>query len=48
MDFKEVGLTGVDDIHLVQDIAQWRAILKTVMNLPFTYTSKGKIVPVLN
>jgi hypothetical protein len=30
--------TGVDDINQVQDIDQWRVNLKTVMDLPFTYT----------
>jgi hypothetical protein len=30
---KEMGCDGVDWIHLAQDWDQWRAIVKTVMNL---------------
>jgi hypothetical protein len=33
MDLREVGWEGVDWIHLVQDRDQWRALVKTVMNL---------------
>jgi hypothetical protein len=32
--------TSVDDINLVQDVDQWRVNLKTVMDLPFTYTAR--------
>jgi hypothetical protein len=33
MDFREVGLEGVDWIRLTQDRVQWRAFVNTVMNL---------------
>jgi hypothetical protein len=33
MDFREIGRKGVDRMHLVQDRVQWRAFVKTVMNL---------------
>jgi hypothetical protein len=33
MDFREVGLEGVDWIHLAQDRNRWRALANTVMNL---------------
>jgi len=31
--FKEIGLEGVDWIHLAQDRDQWRAVVNTIMNL---------------
>jgi hypothetical protein len=33
MDFREVGIDGVNWIQLVQDRVQWRACVNTVMNL---------------
>jgi hypothetical protein len=33
MDLREVGWDGMDWIELVQDRDQWRALVKTVMNL---------------
>jgi len=33
MDIREVGWEGVDWMRLAQDRDQWRALLKTVMNL---------------
>jgi hypothetical protein len=30
---REIGWKGVDWIHLAQDRDQWRAVVKTVMNL---------------
>jgi hypothetical protein len=33
MDLREIGWEGVDWIHLAQDRDQWRAVVKTVMNL---------------
>jgi hypothetical protein len=33
-DLKEVRYESVDWIHLAQDRDQWRALEKTVMNLP--------------
>jgi hypothetical protein len=33
IDLKEVGWDGMDWIHLAQDRDQWRALVKTVMNL---------------
>jgi len=33
MYFREVGWGGVDRIHLAQDRDQWRAFVKTVMDL---------------
>jgi hypothetical protein len=33
MDLSEIGLEGVDWIHLAQDRDQWRAVVNTVMNL---------------
>jgi len=32
-DFKEMGYAIVDWIYLVQDIAQWRALVSTVIDL---------------
>jgi hypothetical protein len=33
MDLKEIGEGGVDWIDLVQDRDNWRALVRTVMNL---------------
>jgi hypothetical protein len=33
MDLREIGLEGVDWIHLAKDRDQWRALVSTVMNL---------------
>jgi hypothetical protein len=33
MDLREIGWDGVDLIDLAQDRDQWRALVKTVMNL---------------
>jgi hypothetical protein len=33
MDIMELGLEGVDRIHLAQGRSQWRALVNTVMNL---------------
>jgi hypothetical protein len=33
MDLREIGLEGVDWIHLAQDRDQWRVLVNTVMNL---------------
>jgi hypothetical protein len=33
MDLGEIGWEGVNWIHLAQDRVQWRAVVKTVMNL---------------
>jgi len=33
MDLREIGLKGVDWIHLAQDRDRWRAVVNTVMNL---------------
>jgi hypothetical protein len=33
MDLREIGLDGMDWIHLAQDRDQWRALVNTVMNL---------------
>jgi hypothetical protein len=33
MDLWEIGLEGVDWIHLAQDMERWRAFVNTVMNL---------------
>jgi hypothetical protein len=33
MDLREIGLEGVDWIHLAQDRDQWQALVNTVMNL---------------
>jgi hypothetical protein len=33
MDLREIGWEDVDGIHLAQDRDQWRAVVKTVMNL---------------
>jgi hypothetical protein len=33
MDIREIGWEGVDWIHLAQDMDQWWAVVKTVMNL---------------
>jgi hypothetical protein len=32
---REIGLEGVDQIHLAQDRDQWRAVVNTVMKLYF-------------
>jgi hypothetical protein len=32
MDLTEIGLDGVDSIHLAQDRDQWRAVVNAVMN----------------
>jgi hypothetical protein len=34
MDLKETGFGDVDWINLAQDRDRWRALVKTVMNLP--------------
>jgi hypothetical protein len=33
MDLREIGLAGVDWTHMGQDRDQWRALVKTVLNL---------------
>jgi hypothetical protein len=33
MDLREIGIDGANWIHLAQDRVQWRACVKTVMNL---------------
>jgi hypothetical protein len=33
MNHNEIGLEGVDWMHLVQDRYQWQAVVNTVMNL---------------
>jgi hypothetical protein len=33
MDLRETGWGGMDWIHLAKDRDQWRALVKTVMNL---------------
>jgi hypothetical protein len=33
MDFREIGLGGVDLINLAQDRGQWRVLVNMVMNL---------------
>jgi hypothetical protein len=33
IDFKEMGLGGMDWTHLTQDKDQWRALVRTIMNL---------------
>jgi hypothetical protein len=33
IDFREIGWDGIDWIDLIQDSDQWRALVKTVMNL---------------
>jgi hypothetical protein len=33
MDFREIGLGGVDWIRLAQDRDRWRAVVSAVMNL---------------
>jgi hypothetical protein len=33
MDLREIGLEGVDWIHLAQERDQWRSVVKTVMSL---------------
>jgi hypothetical protein len=33
MDLREIGIDGANWIHLAQDRLQWRACVKTVMNL---------------
>jgi hypothetical protein len=33
MDLREIGWDGRDSIELAQDRDQWRALVKTVMNL---------------
>jgi hypothetical protein len=33
MDLREIGLDGIEWINLAQDRDQWRALVKTIMNL---------------
>jgi hypothetical protein len=33
MNLRQIGWGGMDFIHLAQDTDQWRALVKTVMNL---------------
>jgi len=33
MDFRVIGWEGVDYLHFAQDRNQWRAVVKTIMNL---------------
>jgi hypothetical protein len=33
MDLREMGLEGLDWIHLAQDRVQWRDLVNTIMNL---------------
>jgi hypothetical protein len=35
MDYREIEWVGMDWIDLAQDGDQWRALVKTVMNLQF-------------
>jgi hypothetical protein len=36
MDLRETGWEGLDWMYLAQDRDQWRAVMKTVMNLRVT------------
>jgi hypothetical protein len=40
MDFREIGLGGVDCIRLAQDRDRWRAVVSAVMNLPVFCTTE--------
>jgi hypothetical protein len=40
MDFREIGIDGVNWIRLAQDRVQWRAFVNTVMNLRVPYESR--------
>jgi hypothetical protein len=33
MDLREIGWGAIDWIHLAEDRDQWRAVVKTIMNL---------------
>jgi hypothetical protein len=33
MDLREIGWSGMDQIHLVEDRDQWRVLVNMVMNL---------------
>jgi hypothetical protein len=33
MELMEIGLEGVEWMHLAQDVVKWRAVVNTVMNL---------------
>jgi hypothetical protein len=33
MDLREIGLRGVEWVHLAQDRDRWRAVVNAVMNL---------------
>jgi hypothetical protein len=33
LDLREIGIDGVNRIHLTQDRVQWRAFVNTMMNL---------------
>jgi hypothetical protein len=35
MDLKEMGLKGVEWIHLAQDTSPWPNVANTIMNFPF-------------
>jgi hypothetical protein len=42
MDLREIGWSGIDKILLAQDKDQWRAFVKTVMNLSKDILIRGR------
>jgi hypothetical protein len=36
VDLKDIGLEGIDGIHVVHDCDRWRAIVNIVMNFQVT------------
>jgi hypothetical protein len=40
IDLREIGWDGMDWIYVAQDMDQWRALVKTVMNVPFPYNAQ--------
>jgi hypothetical protein len=43
MDLREIGIDGANWIRLAQDRVQWRAFVKTVMNLPVPYRKQAAV-----
>jgi hypothetical protein len=46
MDFREIGLGGVDWIQLAQDLGRWRAVVSAVMNLRVFAPRSKLVIPI--
>jgi hypothetical protein len=43
MDFREIGLDGVDWMNMAQDRDQWRSLVNTVMNVLGGFSRRAQL-----